>query len=113
MNISIVDINFEKEDNEWFTIKHHEMIEENSNTIIEINIRVLQKQFIKSNHHRIIETIFSNFNLFPQINLTHFGIPISYQITNMTTIKTDEDLIRFQIRISEVGEFLFYYNIFI
>jgi hypothetical protein len=102
--MSIVDINFEKESKEWFAIKNYEKIEENPNMIIEINIRVLQKQLIESNHHRLIQTMFSNFNLFPQINLTHFGIPISYQIANMTTIKTEEDLIRFQIRIPKVGE---------
>jgi hypothetical protein len=80
-----------------------ERIDENSNTIIEINIRVLQTQLIKSNTHRIIETVFSNFNLFPQINITNLGIPISYQIANVTTIKTAEDLIRFQIRVPKVG----------
>jgi hypothetical protein len=106
MNISIIDINFKKEINEWFDIKHHKTIETNPNIIIEINIRILQRQLNQSNNYRIIETIFSNFNLFPQRNFTHFGIPISYQIANMNTIKTKEDLIRFQIRISEVGELL-------
>ncbi|CAF3548240.1 unnamed protein product, partial [Rotaria sp. Silwood2] len=105
INISILDINFENENNEWFRInanKYQEInINKHPNTIIEINIRVLQTQLIKLNNYRIIETIFSNFNLFPQINITNFGIPISYQIANLTTIKTDEDLIRFQIQVPE------------
>ncbi|CAF4500857.1 unnamed protein product, partial [Rotaria sp. Silwood2] len=105
INISILDINFENENNEWFRInanKYQEInINKHPNTIIEINIRVLQTQLIKLNNYRIIETIFSNFNLFPQINITNFGIPISYQIANLTTIKTDEDLIRFLIQVPE------------
>jgi hypothetical protein len=102
MNISIVDIHFDDKGVEWLVIKD----EENSNTIIEINLRVLQRELNESNHYRIVETIFSNFNLFPQVNLTHIGMPISYQIANMTTIKTAEDLIRFQILVSKVGSFL-------
>ena len=102
MNMSIVDIQLDQENTEWFSIQE----KENAQTIIEINMRVLQKQFTNFTSHRIIETIFSNFNLFPHLNQTHFGMPISYQIANITTIKTDEDLLRFQIRISEVGEIL-------
>jgi hypothetical protein len=97
MNMSIVDLHLDYQNNEWFAIKDED-------TIIEINIRVLQNQSIESDDYRIIQTIFSNFNLFPQINTTHFGTPISFQIPNMTIIKTDEDLLRFRIRISEVRE---------
>jgi hypothetical protein len=97
MNMSIVDLHLDYHNNEWFAIKDED-------TIIEINIRVLQNQSIESDDYRIIQTIFSNFNLFPQINTTHFGTPISFQIPNMTIIKTDEDLLRFRIRISEVRE---------
>jgi hypothetical protein len=101
MNMSIMDLHLEKQNNEWFAIKD----DDNPNMIIEINIRVLQRQFSNElDDYRIIQTIFSNFNLFPQMNTTHFGTPISFQISNMTTMKTDEDLLRFQIRISEVGE---------
>jgi hypothetical protein len=95
--MSIVDLHLDYQNNEWFAIKDED-------TIIEINIRVLQNQSIESDDYRIIQTIFSNFNLFPQINTTHFGTPISFQIPNMTIIKTDEDLLRFRIRISEVRE---------
>lgn len=100
--MSIVDIHFEEEINEWFSIKDQKI---NSDVIIEINLRVLQKQFNEIDNHRIIETIFSNFNLFPQKNLSYYGIPISYQIANKTTIKTEENLIRFQVRVPEVREF--------
>jgi len=87
------------------------------NSIIELNIRVLRKQFVSSDDYRIIETIFSNFNLFPQINKTNqtdeknnqlLGIPISYQIVNWTTIRTDEDLVRFQIRVPKVRKSFFF-----
>jgi len=97
MNMSIVDLHLDYQNNEWFAIKDED-------TIIEINIRVLQNQSIESDDCRIIQTIFSNFNLFPQINTTHFGRPISFQIPNMTIIKTDKDLLRFRIRIFEVRE---------
>lgn len=64
-----------------------------------------------TDHYRLIETIFSNFNLFPQVNSSNIstqkplmiGMPISYQIANWTHIQTDEDLIRFQIRIPDVS----------
>lgn len=74
-------------------------------------MRVLREQLGEDNNYRIIETIFSNFYLFPQMNKTNqtnentnqlLGIPISYQIANWTMSKTDEDLVRFQIRIPEV-----------
>jgi hypothetical protein len=78
-------------------------------------MRVLREQLGSNNNHRIIETIFSNFNLFPQVNKTNqtkekynqlLGVPISYQIANWTTIKTDEDLVRFQIRLPKVRNFI-------
>ncbi|CAF5207998.1 unnamed protein product, partial [Rotaria magnacalcarata] len=97
MNLSIFDINFQNESNEWCNINTNKYM----NTIIEINIQALKKQVIQSKNYRIVETIFSNFNLFPQINITNFGVPLSYQIANFTTIKADNDLIRFQIQVSE------------
>jgi len=81
-------------------------------------MRVLREELKSNDNYRIIETIFSNFNLFPQINKTNqtnennnnnnqlLGIPISYQIVNSTMIKTDKDLIKFQIRISKVRKFI-------
>ncbi|CAF3674371.1 unnamed protein product [Rotaria sp. Silwood1] len=104
IHITILDINFENESNQWFRINtdnYQENINKHSNIIIEINIQALQTKLIKSNNYRIIEIIFANFNLFPQINMTNIGIPISYQIANLTTIKTNEDLIRFQIQVSD------------
>ncbi len=86
--------------------------EDEPNTIIELNMRVLGTQLGSSDdNYRIIETIFSNFNLFPQANKSNqakensshlLGIPISYQIANRTMIKANEDLVRFQIRVSAV-----------
>jgi hypothetical protein len=84
------------------------------NSIIQLNIPILRREIASTNDYRIIEIIFTNFNLFPQINQTNqtdnssdqlLGIPISYQIANWTTIKTDEDLVRFQIRVPEVRKF--------
>ncbi len=75
-------------------------------------MRVLRIQLeSRDDDYRIIETIFSNFNLFPQANKSNqtnedrnqlLGIPISYQVANRTTVKADEDLVRFQIRVSDV-----------
>jgi hypothetical protein len=76
-------------------------------------MRALRAQLGSEDQYRIIETIFSNFNLFPQANKTNenntqlFGVPISYQIANWTTIKTDKDLVRFQIQVSEVRKIRF------
>ena len=97
--MSIVDIDFEQKNTEWFTMKDAT----NPDAIIELNMRVLQKQLNESNSSRIIETIFSNFNLFPQVNTTLLGIPISYQIANTSTVHTEEDLIRFRIRIADTS----------
>lgn len=81
------------------------------NSIIEINMRILNEQLGTENSYKIIETIFSNFNLFPQLNQTKteynnhsrlFGIPISYQIANWTMNEINEDFVRFQIRVPEV-----------
>lgn len=74
-------------------------------------MRVLRDVLAEDDEQRVIETIFSNFNLFPQVNKSNqsnvtsgqlYGIPISYQIANRTMIKANEDLVRFQIRVSEV-----------
>ena len=71
-------------------------------------MRVLRAQILSMDNYRIIETIFSNFNLFPQVNITNqtddqlLGIPISYQIANWTSVKADEDFVKYQIRVSEV-----------
>jgi hypothetical protein len=78
-------------------------------------MRVLRERLGSNNNYRIIETIYSNFNLFPQINKTNqtneknnqlLGIPISYKIANWTTIKTDKDLVRFQIRLPDVRKLI-------
>lgn len=97
--MSIVDIDFQHENTEWFSMKDAN----NPDAIIELNMRVLQKLFNESNSSRIIETIFSNFNLFPQVNSTLLGIPISYQIGNSSHVRTEEDLIRFRIRIPDTS----------
>ncbi len=96
---------------DWI-ILYIENSEDEPNTIIELNMRVLGTQLGSSDdNYRIIETIFSNFNLFPQANKSNqakensshlLGIPISYQIANRTMIKANEDLVRFQIRVSAV-----------
>lgn len=75
-------------------------------------MRVLRDILAENDDYRVIETIFANFNLFQLVNKSNqsnttnsgqlFGIPISYQIANRTTMKTNEDLVRFQIRVSEV-----------
>jgi hypothetical protein len=84
--------------------------DDHPNSIIQLNLRALRAH-IESTDYRIIETIFSNFNLFPQVNKTKqfnesdsrlLAMPISYQIANWPTIKTNEDLIRIQIRVSKV-----------
>jgi hypothetical protein len=80
-------------------------------------MRVLRTQLqANDDNYRIIETIFSNFNLFPQANKSNqttnedrnrlLGIPISYQVANRTSIQADEDLVRFQIRVSNVRKSL-------
>lgn len=99
MNLSIFDINFENQTNQWFNLNKDD---QNPHTIIEINIPNIRKQLFQSNNHRIIQTVFSNFNLFPQTNITNIGVPISYQIANSSPIKTDGDLIKFKIRIPKV-----------
>jgi hypothetical protein len=87
------------------------------NSIIQLNMRVLREQLEATNDYRIIETIFSNFNLFPQVNQTNetndelLGVPISYQIANSTMIKADEDLVKFQIRVSKVRRFILKKNV--
>jgi hypothetical protein len=138
LNTSLVNVNFhqwnqEEKNNEWFTIKSGSFIDqrkfyfisfcsciENSddhpNSIIQLNLRALRVQTESIDNYRIIETIFSNFNLFPQMNKTNqtnenssrlIGVPISYQIANWTRIKINEDLVRFQIRVSEVRKYRF------
>ena len=130
MNTSLVDVNFDQwNHDEWFTIKSGNFVEsskfivssfffswiENSddhaNSIVELNIRALRAHAESIDNYRIIETIFSNFNLFPQMNKMNqtnentsrlLGVPISYQIANWTTIKMNEDLVRFQIRVPQV-----------
>ena len=86
-------------------------MEETPNSIIELNMRVLRDILAENDDYRVIETIFANFNLFQLVNKSNqsntnsgqlFGIPISYQIANRTTIRANEDLVRFQIRVSEV-----------
>jgi hypothetical protein len=87
------------------------------NSIIQLNMRVLREQLEATNDYRIIETIFSNFNLFPQVNQTNetndqlLGVPISYQIANLTMVKADEDLVKFQIRVSKVRRFILKKNV--
>lgn len=100
MNISVVDIDWQQKNTEWFSI--HD--ETNPDIIIELNMRVLQKQLNDCNSSRLIETIFSNFNLFPNFNTTHLGAPISYQIANISTVKANEDLLRFRIRVPLMNE---------
>jgi hypothetical protein len=72
-------------------------------------MRVLREYVLTTNNSRVIETIFSNFNLFPKSNQTNddlLGVPISYQIANSTIVKADEDLVKFQIRVPEVKIFI-------
>ncbi len=133
MKTSLVNVNFhqwneEEKNNKWFTIKSGSVINqrkfyifcsciENSddhpNSIIQLNLRALRLQTESIDNYRIIEIIFSNFNLFPQMNQTNenssrlLGVPISYKIANWTRIKMNEDLIRFQIRVSEVRKYRF------
>ena len=100
--MSIVDVDFKAQNDGWFAIEDGS---DNPETIVEINIRVLQREFHPSEQYRMIQTIFSNFNLFPQMNnSTHFGTPVSFQISNITKVKTEEDFLRFRIRVAEVGE---------
>lgn len=77
-------------------------------------MRVLRDILGVNDENRVIETIFSNFNLFPQLNKSNqsnatsgqlFGVPISYQIANRTTIEANEDLVRFQIRVPMVRKY--------
>lgn len=104
MNMSVVSINRSRNrsDKDWFTIPSHSETDDRS-TIIEVNLRVLQETLNSSDDYRIIETIFSNFNLFPQANRTSLGIPISYQIANYSGLLAQDDLVRFQIRVPQVG----------
>ncbi len=90
--------------------------DDHPNIIIQLNLRALRVQTESIDNYRIIETIFSNFNLFPQMNKTNqtnenssrlLGVPISYQIANWTRIIMDEDLVRFQIRVLEVRKYRF------
>ncbi|CAF0969318.1 unnamed protein product [Rotaria sordida] len=108
MNTSLININFnqwqqDNKDSEWFTITSDHY----PNSIVELNMRTLRTQIESIDNYRIIKIVFSNFNLFPQINQTNgnsnqlIGIPISYQIINWTNIRTDNDVVRFQIRIAE------------
>ena len=102
MNMSVVSVNRDKLDEDWFTIPSSSQTDDRS-TIIEVNFRALQDALNSSDGYRIIETIFSNFNLFPQTNRTSLGIPISYQIANYSSLTAREDLVRFQIRVPQVG----------
>lgn len=87
---------------------------QSSDIIIQLNMRALRAQVASIKTYRLIETVFSNFNLFPTTNQTDqidediyqlIKIPISYQIANWTKIQTNNDLIKFQIRIDEVRKF--------
>ena len=76
-----------------------------------MNLPALRRHLASTDHYRLIETTFLNFNLFPQMNTSNesssqqlIGLPISYQIANQTNIRTNEDLVRFQIRVTEVSE---------
>ena len=80
--------------------------EEHPASIIQLNLAVLRRQMTSTQRYRIVETLFSNFNLFQQTNRTTqptlndtkmIGVPISYQIANKTMIHAEEDLVRFQI----------------
>ena len=102
MNMSVVNVNRNRSDKDWFTIPSNSETDDRS-TIIEVNLRVLQETLNSSEGYRIIETIFSNFNLFPQTNRTSLGIPISYQIANYSSLLAQDDLVRFQIRVPQVG----------
>ncbi|CAF2717253.1 unnamed protein product [Rotaria sp. Silwood2] len=111
LNTSLININFdrwqqENKNNEWFSITSDHY----PNSIVQLNMQTLRAQVESTDNYRIIKTIFSNFYLFPQINKTNqtnenshqlIGIPISYQIVNWTNVRTDNDIIRFQIRIDE------------
>ncbi|UJR31985.1 hypothetical protein I4U23_019458 [Adineta vaga] len=111
MDTVLVNLNLDQQiqennDNGWFTLKSNTS-DGHPNTITQLNIQALQAYAESTDNYRIIETVFSNFNLFPQLNRKNgstskqlLGMPISYQLANWTTIKIDEDLIRFQIRVS-------------
>ncbi|CAF1482850.1 unnamed protein product [Rotaria magnacalcarata] len=114
MSTSLIKINFdrwqhENKDNDWYTITP-ENSDEHPNSIVQLNMRILRTQIESTNDYRLIETVFSNFNLFPLTNKTHetsenrnqlIGMPISIRIANLTKIRADSDLVRFQIRINQ------------
>ncbi|CAF3687991.1 unnamed protein product [Rotaria sp. Silwood1] len=114
INTSVININFDQwqqnnKENEWFNVTS-ENSDHYPNIIVQLNMRILRTQLQSSDNYRIIKIIFSNFNLFPQINKTNqtninsnqlIGIPISYQIVNWTNMKTDNDIVKFQIHITE------------
>ena len=129
MNTSLVDLTVDHwddfQDHQWF---HHQYerdaslspcfhfeclldgTDENPNSIIELNLPALRRHLTNTDHYRLIETMFLNFNLFPQANSSNatstqqlLAMPISYQIANWTHIQTTEDLVRFQIRVPDVS----------
>jgi len=91
--MSIIDMNFNENPSSWLRIN------KNSDVIIEIN-----SEYFGKSHHRIIETTFSNFNLFPEMNFEQIGVPIGYQIENHTQIQSEKDLIRYQIRVDQTTD---------
>jgi hypothetical protein len=103
LNMSIVNMKSDSMvDDEWISMSSTSNITEQRSIVIELNRRVLHNIINTTIDYRIVETIFSNFNLFPQSNCTQMGMPISYQIGNYTRIDANEDLIRFRIRLEHV-----------
>jgi hypothetical protein len=131
MNTSFVDMHIEQSDDhdDWFTLhssrsslavvdlshrvpSSSDTTGERPSSVIELNLPVLRTHLASTDHYRIVETNFANFNLFPKPNISNqtdnvseemIGIPISYQIANWTTIKVKEDLVKFQILVPKVS----------
>ncbi|CAF1435673.1 unnamed protein product [Didymodactylos carnosus] len=112
MNISVFDTALtDATTTEWTTILT------DSNTIVSLNINGVKHLMLGENNissYRIIQTIFSNFNLFPIKNCTNnsnedcnqtsifIGQPLSYQIGNLNgTNSFDYDLIKIKIRVPQ------------
>ena len=79
--------------------------------MIQFNMQTLRKQLESIDNLHVVETIFSNFNLFPIMNNTNeinhplIGLPISHLITNLRMMKNSGALVRIRISASDVKKF--------
>ena len=137
MNTSLVDMHTEQWDDhdDWYTLPSsrsclavdlfHGVLSsldtttERAGSVIQLNLAALRTHLASTQHYRIVETNFANFNLFPIPNSSNqsdnasaelIGIPISYQIANWTTIKVKEDLVKVQILVPKVSRSLHRFN---